>query len=455
MAYIKIFPIKVTDKKVLDFIINPNKTEEKLLISSFACSPESADLKFTFTKEEGKENVMDKGNNLAFHLIQSFKTGEVDAETAHKLGKEFADEVLKRKYEYVISTHIDQNHIHNHIIFNATSFVDHHKYVSNKRNYHKICRISNRICQENGLVTSMPTGEKGKSYKENMEYHRGNSWKAKLKVAVDKAIWSSINYDEFLQKMMLTGYEIRQGKDLAFRAPEQKNFTNMKSLGSYYTEENVLLHLEKNRHKTKSPRNVSREVGIFINISSYVSTGNRTGFERWAQLNNLKEAARTFNYLAENNLLNYKDFQQHIIDIDNSIIATKQRISEISSEISHQELIQKHCSSYRTCRKIVEDAKTAPDPQKYKTIHQLEYKLHDTLKQQLQELGIAKLPSPERLQNKVDTLKRVCSNVHREKQDLDNRKSILNIITANIENLLTHDSHFRNISEPRQTNYYL
>ena len=174
MAYIKIFPIKVTDKKALDYIMNPDKTEEKLLISSFACSPESADLEFAFTRDEGKKNVMDKGNNLAFHLIQSFKPGEVDAETAHKLGKEFADEVLKGKYEYVISTHVDQNHIHNHIIFNATSFVDHHKYVSNKRSYHKICRISNRICQENGLATSMPTGEKGKSYKENMEIP---SWK--------------------------------------------------------------------------------------------------------------------------------------------------------------------------------------------------------------------------------------------------------------------------------------
>ena len=103
MAYIKIFPIKVTDKKALDYIMNPDKTEEKLLISSFACSPESADLEFAFTREEGKKNVMDKGNNLAFHLIQSFKPGEVDAETAHKLGKEFADEVLKGKYEYMSS----------------------------------------------------------------------------------------------------------------------------------------------------------------------------------------------------------------------------------------------------------------------------------------------------------------------------------------------------------------
>ena len=228
MAYLKIFPIKVTDKKALDYITNPDKTEEKLLVSSFGCSPETADLEFSMTREMAKKNGMDKGDNLAFHLIQSFKPGEVDAETAHRLGQQFADEVLKGKYEYVISTHVDKNHIHNHIIFNAASFVDHHKYVSNKRSYHKLCRISNRICHENGLTTSMPIGEKGKSYKENMEYHRGTSWKAKLRVAVDKAIWASINYEEFLQKMQLAGYEIRQGKHLSFRAPEQKNFTYMK-----------------------------------------------------------------------------------------------------------------------------------------------------------------------------------------------------------------------------------
>ena len=119
MAYLKIFPIKVTDKKALDYITNPDKTDEKLLVSSFGCSPETADLEFSMTREMAKKNGMDKGDNLAFHLIQSFKPGEVDAETAHRLGQQFANEVLKGKYEYVISTHVDKNHIHNHIIFNA------------------------------------------------------------------------------------------------------------------------------------------------------------------------------------------------------------------------------------------------------------------------------------------------------------------------------------------------
>ena len=107
MAYLKIFPIKVTDKKALDYITNPDKTDEKLLVSSFGCSPETADLEFSMTREMAKKNGMDKGDNLAFHLIQSFKPGEVDAETAHRLGQQFANEVLKGKYEYVISTHVD------------------------------------------------------------------------------------------------------------------------------------------------------------------------------------------------------------------------------------------------------------------------------------------------------------------------------------------------------------
>ena len=301
----------------------------------------------------------------------------------------------------------------------------------------------------------MPTGEKGKCYKENMEYHRGNSWKAKLKVAVDKVIYSSINYDEFLQKMQLAGYEIRQGKNLAFRAPDQVNFTHLKSLGSYYSEENVLRRLEQNRYKVKAPRTASREVQIFVNISTYVCTGNRAGFERWAQLNNLKESARTFNYLSENNLLNYEDFQRHVSDINHALEASEQRISELSDEISHQELIQKHCSSYRTCRKIIEDAKTAPDPQKYKAAHQSEYKLHDSLKQQLQELGITKLPSPERLQKKIENLRNERSSAVKEKQDLEKRRSTLNTITANFNTLLSNDVHFKDITERRQKEHDL
>lgn len=145
----------------------------------------------------GKRNNMDKGDNLAWHIIISFKPGEIkDTALAQEVGEKIAEAALKGKYEYVLSVHTDKDHIHCHLIFNATSFVDHHKYHSNKKSYRRLCMLSNKICREYGLSENMPTGDRGRSYKENMEYQRGNSWKAKLKFAVDKTIWSSVNYDE-------------------------------------------------------------------------------------------------------------------------------------------------------------------------------------------------------------------------------------------------------------------
>ena len=127
MAVTKIKPVKSTLSKALDYIENPDKTDGKMLISSFGCSYETADIEFGYTLSQARE----KGNNLAFHLIQSFAPGEVDYEKAHEIGRQLADAVTKGQHEYVVTTHIDKGHIHNHIIFCAVNFVDHHKYVSN------------------------------------------------------------------------------------------------------------------------------------------------------------------------------------------------------------------------------------------------------------------------------------------------------------------------------------
>ena len=259
---------------------------------------------------------------------------------------------------------------------------------------------------------------------------------AKLRVAVDKSIWTSINYEEFLQKMQLAGYEVRQGKHLSFRAPEQKNFTYMKSLGSYYSEENVRIRLAKNRSKAKTPKHLSREARLYINISTYVTTGNREGFERWAKLNNLKEAARTFNYLSENNLLNYEDFQQHVSDVDASVKAADQRIAQLNSELSTQKIIQKHCDSYRLCRKVIEDAKSAPNPTAYRSRHQAEYQLNDSLKKELQDFGITKIPSSEKIQKRIDNLVSEKASTIREKQELRKKQKTLEIIRQNFTALL-------------------
>lgn len=436
MAYVKIFPIRITAEKAVKYIINPKKTDEELLISSFGCSPETAAFEFALTRDMADKNVSERKGNLAWHLIQSFKPGEVDAVTAHKIGKQFADSVLKGQYEYVISTHIDKGHVHNHIIFNATSFVDYHKYRSGKNNIFHLCRLSNRTCQEYGLDISTPTGEKSKSYKENMEYISGKSWKAMLKATIDKAIWSSVSFEEFLTKMKLADYEIKQGKYLAFRAPEQQHFTNSKTLGSYYTEEKILYRISQNRNRLKIPKNVSREVRLYIDISSYISSGNRSGFEYWAKRNNLKEAARTFNYLSEHKLLNYEDFQNHINDMAASLQTAQKNLEQIHSEINKQKLVKKHCSTYRVTRQIIQSEKNASDPDKYKQQHSREYTLHQSVKNELKSLGITKLPNPERHDREISKLENEYSSIQKEIQDLQKQQKTLNIVEQNLKQLL-------------------
>ena len=223
MAVTKIKPIKSTLKKALDYIQNPDKTDGKMLVSSFGCSYETADIEFGFTLSQ----ALDRGNNLAHHLIQSFEPGEVDYEKAHEIGKQLADAVTKGQYEYVLTTHIDKGHIHNHIIFCAVNFVDYHKYVSNKRTYYGIRNISDRLCRENGLSVLVPEkGGKGKNY---AVYKKEKTAKAKLKLAVDTLIPQVSDFEELLARLQAEGFTIKRGKYVSCLVPGQERFTRKPS----------------------------------------------------------------------------------------------------------------------------------------------------------------------------------------------------------------------------------
>ena len=167
MAVTKIHPIKSTLKKALDYIENPDKTDEKLFVSSYGCSYETADIEFQMLLDQAYQ----KGNNLAHHLIQAFEPGETTAEQAHEIGRQLADEVLQGKYPYVITTHIDKGHLHNHIIFCAVDMANQRKYISNRQSYAFIRRTSDRLCKEHGLSVVKPGKDKGKTYAEASLFH--------------------------------------------------------------------------------------------------------------------------------------------------------------------------------------------------------------------------------------------------------------------------------------------
>lgn len=313
MAVTKIKPVKSTLAKALDYIKNPTKTDEKMLVSSFGCSYETADIEFGFTLSQ----ALDKGNNLAHHLIQSFKPGEVDYQTAHEIGKQLAEAVTKGQHEYVLTTHIDKGHVHNHIIFCAVNFVDHHKYNSNKRSYYGIRNMSDRLCRENGLSVVVPKkGNKGKSYAEYQAEKTGTSWKGKLKIAVDALIPQVSSFEELLQRLQAAGYEIKPGKYVSCRAPGQERFTRLKTLGVDYTEEAIRERIEGKRTKaTKAPKE-QRGVSLLIDIENSIKAQESRGYEQWAKIHNLKLAAKTMNFLTEHKIEQYADLVSRIEEIN-------------------------------------------------------------------------------------------------------------------------------------------
>ena len=196
MAVTKTHPIKSTLKAAIDYICNPEKTDGKLLVSSYGCAAETADIEFAWTRR----HAIDKGTNLGRHLIQAFQPGEVTPEQAHEIGMKLAKEILGGKYEFVLTTHIDKDHVHNHLIFNAVSFADYKHYHSNKRSYHYIRRTSDRLCKEHGLSVIIPGQDKGKSYIEHQAAQNGTSYKAKLRAAIDRLLRENRAKIESLQR---------------------------------------------------------------------------------------------------------------------------------------------------------------------------------------------------------------------------------------------------------------
>ena len=269
MAVTKIHPIKSTLKKALDYIENPDKTYDKMLVSSFACSYETADIEFEMLLAQ----AYPKGNNLAHHLIQSFAPGETTPEQAHEIGRQLADEVLQGKYPYVLTTHIDKGHVHNHIIFCAVDMVNQRKYISNKQSYAYIRRTSDRLCKENGLSVVKPGQSKGKSYAEWDAQRKGTSWKAKLKAAIDAAIPQVKDFDDFLRLMQAQGYEIKPGKFISFRAPGQERFTRCKTLGEAYTEEAIKERI-KGRVITRVPKE-RKGISLRIDLENSMAASSR------------------------------------------------------------------------------------------------------------------------------------------------------------------------------------
>ena len=436
MAVTKIKPIKSTLSKALDYIENPDKTDGKMLVSSFGCSYEMADIEFEYTLSQ----ALQKGNNLAFHLIQSFELGEVDYQKAHEIGKQLADAVTKGQHEYVLTTHIDKGHIHNHIIFCAVNFVDHHKYNSNKRSYYGIRNMSDKLCRENGLSVVVPgKGSKGKSYAEYQAEKTGTSWKGKLKTAVDALIPQVSSFEELLTRLQAAGYEIKPGKYVSCRAPGQERFTRLKTLGADYTEEAIRERIAGRRTKAaKAPRE-QRGVSLLIDIENSIKAAQSRGYEQWAKIHNLKQAAKTMNFLTENKIEQYADLVSRIEEMAAESGQAADALKNAEKRLADMAVLIKNVSTYQKTKPVYDAYRKARNREKYRAGQEQAIILHEAAARSLKATGIAKLPNLAALQSEYEALQAQKEALYADYGKLKKKVREYDIIKQNIDNILQAD----------------
>ena len=423
--------------KAIAYILNPEKTDEKLLVSSYGCASETAAREFEWTRKIAEQKGMNPVRIIARHVIQSFEIGEVTPELAHEIGKQFADEILGGKYEYVLTTHIDKDHVHNHLIFNAVDFVDYHAYKSYKRIYYDMREVSDRICKENGLSVIPPSQNKGMGYKEYTEAKRGTSWKQKLKQTIDRIVITAKDYDDFLRLMQEAGYEIKTGKYISFRAKGQERFTRSKTIGENYTEERI-----KERIAGRTPRRSQRQttpkgISLIGDIQERIRLIDSRGYEYKAKLTILKEAARTLNYLTENSLLQYADLEKKVEDVHSSYDRTGKELKGVEARLREVQPLIKNISNYQRLKPVYDAFQKAKDKPSFKAKHEAELVIFEAARSTLLAMqGDEKLPSLKTLQAEQQRLLEEQQRLYDERAKLKKEVKQIETIKSNVDTFL-------------------
>ena len=434
MAVTKIKAIRGTLSKAIAYILNPEKTDEKLLVSSYGCASETAAREFEWTRKIAEQKGMNPVRIIARHVIQSFEIGEVTPELAHEIGKQFADEILGGKYEYVLTTHIDKDHVHNHLIFNAVDFVNYHAYKSYKRIYYDMREISDRLCKENGLSVIPPSQNKGMGYKEYTEAKRGTSWKQKLKQTIDRLVITAKDYDDFLRLMQEAGYEIKTGKYISFRAEAQERFTRSKTIGENYTEERIKERIAGRTPRRNRRQTVPKGISLIGDIQERIRLIDSKGYEYKAKLTILKEAARTLNYLTENNLLQYADLEKKVEDVHSSYDRTGKELKGVEARLREVQPLIKNISNYQRLKPVYDAFQKAKDKPSFKTKHEAELVIFEAARSTLLAMqGDEKLPSLKTLQAEQQRLLEEQQRLYDERATLKKEARIIDTMKANVD----------------------
>ncbi|MEQ2628374.1 relaxase/mobilization nuclease domain-containing protein [Peptoniphilus lacrimalis] len=405
MAITKIHPIKSTLNLAISYIVNGEKTDEQILVSTHKCHQETAHTQFLRTRNDAGTN----GTVLARHLIQSFLPGEASPEMAHQIGLELCKKILKDEYEFVLSTHIDKGHIHNHIIFNNVNMVTGKCYQSNKKSYHQIRYQSDKLCKENNLSVVDEFYEtyrkkyktNGKSWYENEQSKKGISWKSRLQFDIDRLIKQSKDWEEFLKKMAELGYEIKHGKHIAFKPKDKQRFTRSKTIGEDYTEEKLRERITENQSIKAPP--VKKRIGNVINMNTNDKAKESKGYEYWATKHNLNTMAESVVFIREHGINSVKQLDEYIKESVEERQNLQDKIKEIDKEMQLLSDTMEQIHTVKKCRTYYKEYKTNPSDKAFFEEHKAEITRYETALAKLKK-SYSKLPDSKDILDKLDKL---------------------------------------------------
>ena len=434
---------------IIDYAENPEKTDYGRLITGYECDSRTADAEFLFSKRQyaaltGRTRGAD--DVIAYHLRQSFVPGEVTSEEANRIGCELARRFTNGKHAFIVCTHIDKHHIHNHIIWNSTSLDCTRKFRNFWGSTRAVRRLNDTLCIENCLSIVENPKRHGKSYNKWLGDQAKPSNRELLRMAIDTALdQKPADFDALLKLLRDAGYEIKTGKVLALRGKNQKRFIRLDTLGSGYSEAELRAVLSG--EKVHQPRKKvvqptpDKKVNLLVDIQAKLRAGKGVGYERWAKVFNLKQMAQTVNYLTEHNLLQYDALAAKTAsatarynEFSAQIKAAEKRLAEIA-------VLKTQIINYAKTRDIYVAYRKAGYSKKFLAGHESDILLHKAAKKAFDKLEVKKLPTVKSLQAQYAALLAEKKAAYAEyRKSRDEMKELLTV-KANVDRLLGPDKY--------------
>lgn len=430
---------------IIDYVKNPEKTDHGKLITSWQCDSRTADAEFLLAKQQYIKKtgrVRGEDDVIAYHLRQSFRPGEITPEEANRLGCELARRFTKGNHAFIVCTHIDKVHVHNHIIWNSTALDESRKFRNFWGSTRAIRRLSDTICIQNGYsIVEKPKG-KGQTYDKWLGDKKKPSHRERICYAIDDALTQKPESFKALLKLLEdAGYQIKDGKVPSILGGDQKRFLRMDTLGEKYTPDALRAiisgerkHIPRKRHDQEvSPR---RSGTLLIDIQAKLNEGKGAGYAHFAKLYNLKQLSRTMLFLEENNLLDEDVFNARVEEATAEYHILSDRIKAVEKRMAEISILQKHIQNYRDTRKVYVEYRKAGYSKKFLAEHEPDIIKHKAAKKYFDTLGLETLPESKELKREYAKLLAEKKSISPDYYEARDRMKELQIAKANVDRAL-------------------